>query len=55
MMTRLAFGRKDEMRVEIARESMDAPLISVTSRYGGHTASVLHLRVFQLLRPVKAE
>ena len=41
LITGLAFGGKDEMRVEMARKSMDAPSISVTSGYGGHTASVL--------------
>ena len=54
-MAGLAFGGKDEMTVEIARESMDVPSISATYRYGGHTTSVLPLRVFQLLRSVITE
>ena len=55
LITGEALSRKGEMRVEITREMRDAPSNKATSRYGGQTASVLPLSVFQLLRPVITE
>jgi hypothetical protein len=43
------------MRVEITSEWEYGPSKRATSRYGGHTASVLPFRVFQLFLPVITE